>query len=394
MGNCSRFVSMAIVLFDNSNRTNLYPLTYTKALADLRFGILTIQERWERLTGLQVWVHTADYLRPLYAPIGEGLHYWIDASFIPCPELVTAILSLREGESISQQGQIIAAFLSMDASSFNQLNSFAYTKAIEVSNIKSIHYPWELVQLNDAMIRYDFGLISAGRQSAPIPGTVNIAGAENVFLEEGASLSFCTLNALTGPVYIGKNAVIMEGASIRGPFCLGENSVVKMNSRIYGATSLGPGCLGGGEIKNTILMANSNKAHDGYLGDAVIGEWCNFGAGSTNSNIKNTASDVKVWNMGTESYMQAGNKCGVMMGDYTRVSINASINTGAVMGISCNVFGAGLLPTIVPNFSWGVDGTRYEFNKAIDAIRNWKALKGKEISSAEIAVLAHIFSQS
>jgi NDP-sugar pyrophosphorylase family protein len=183
----------------------------------------------------------------------------------------------------------------------------------------------------------------------------------------------------------------MEGSVVRGPFSLGENSVLKLNSRVYGATTLGPDCMGGGEIKNTIMMASSNKAHDGYLGDSVVGEWCNFGAGSSNSNVKNTAGDIQLWDMDTESYVSVGNKCGVIMGDHSRVAINSSINTGSMIGVSCNVFGAGLLPTIIPNFSWGVNGTRYEFEKALTAIANWKNLKQQKLTEAEALVLKHIF---
>jgi UDP-N-acetylglucosamine diphosphorylase/glucosamine-1-phosphate N-acetyltransferase len=214
---------------------------------------------------------------------------------------------------------------------------------------------------NDEMTRKDYALVTKNRTSLPIPSTVNSIAPEHIFIEEGAKLSFCTINASTGPVYIGKNAEIMEGTAVRGPFVLGENSVLKMNSRVYGATTLGPSCMGGGEIKNSVMMGFSNKAHDGYLGDSVVGEWCNFGAGSSNSNIKNTAGEVKYGTCLKKNMLAAGQKCGVIMGDYSRAAINSSINTGTVIGVSSNVFGAGLLPTIVANFKWGVSGTAYEF---------------------------------
>lgn len=191
--------------------------------------------------------------------------------------------------------------------------------------------------------------------------------------------------------YIARDAEVMEGSAIRGPFYLGEGSVVKMNSRIYGATTIGPSCTVGGEIKNSILTGYSNKAHDGYLGDAVVGTWCNFGAGTTNSNVKNSAGPVKIWDFDAQVYRYAGTKCGVVMGDYSRVAINSSINTGTVIGVSANVFGAGLLPTIIPSFSWGVNGVNYQFSSALEAIANWKKLKHQDLLSEERDILTYIF---
>ena len=247
---------------------------------------------------------------------------------------------------------------------------------------------------NDTMIREDFKLVTKGRSSQPISPTVQVIQTADIFIEEGAKLEFCTLNSKTGPIYIGKEAEIMEGSCVRGPFSMGYNSVLKMNSRIYGATSLGPCCMGGGEIKNSVIMGYTNKAHDGYLGDAVIGEWCNMGAGSTNSNVKNTAGEVKVWNYATNSYLGVGQKCGLIMGDYSRVAINSSVNTGTIVGVSCNVFGAGLLPTIFNNFSWGSSGNRYDLKKAFFAIDNWKKMKNLHITEAETSILETIFAQN
>jgi UDP-N-acetylglucosamine diphosphorylase/glucosamine-1-phosphate N-acetyltransferase len=221
--------------------------------------------------------------------------------------------------------------------------------------------------------------------------SVKVTAPDQVFIEPGAKLEHCIFNASTGPIYIARDAEVMEGSVIRGPFYLGPGSVVKMNSRIYGATSIGPSCLAGGEIKNSILTGYSNKAHDGYLGDAVVGTWCNFGAGSTNSNVKNTAGPVKVWDFDAQKYRYAGIKCGVIMGDYSRVAINSAINTGTVIGVSANVFGAGLLPTIIPSFSWGVNGVRYDFTKALEAIGNWKKLKQQEMLQIETDILTYIF---
>ena len=203
-------------------------------------------------------------------------------------------------------------------------------------------------------------------------------------------MDYCILNASTGPIYIGKNAEVMEGSVIRGPFSLGDNSCLKAGSRIYGATTIGPGCVAGGEIKNSIIFGHSNKAHDGYLGDSVIGEWCNLGAGTSNSNLKNNASPVNIWT--PNGQMNAGIKCGVMMGDYSRTSINTSINTGTVIGVCCNVFGSGLTPKYIPNFSWGSEGVkRYEFEKALKNINEWKKFRNDAVTDNEKSILRYIY---
>ena len=343
---------------------------------------------------MPVFICTEKYLQPLYPEFEEGVHTWIDAAVVADTALIDTVLSLEPGNAIADEKGLIAGCIDISLRNFDRTNTLQKFVSIkDHAPVKRWEHPWQLVQWNDAMIRFDIDLQTKGMQFAAIPGSVNTIQPAQIFIEEGAKLSFCTLNAENGPIYIAKNAEIMEGSVIRGPFVLGENSVVKMNSRIYGATSLGPSCMAGGEIKNTVIMGFSNKAHDGYLGDSVIGEWCNFGAGSTCSNVKNTASTVKLWDIDTEQYLPVGNKCGVVMGDYSRVAINSSINTGTMIGVSCNVFGKGLLPTIIPNFSWGVDGTGYEFPKAIEAIDNWKKFKDQSVTTEETSVLAYIFEK-
>jgi UDP-N-acetylglucosamine diphosphorylase/glucosamine-1-phosphate N-acetyltransferase len=213
---------------------------------------------------------------------------------------------------------------------------------------------------------------------------------ENIFIEDGAVLSGVHLNATEGPIYIGKNALLMEGAAIRGPFVLGEKSVVKMNACIYGATSVGPYCTIGGELKNSILFGYSNKSHEGYLGDSIIGQWCNIGAGTSNSNVKNTAGPIQIWNEYQKSWETIGNKMGMLVGDYTRFAIQSSINTGAYIGVSSNIYGNGLLPKMIPNFSWGVV-KGYVLENAIEDIQNWKKMKGFQVSEAEKQVLSTLF---
>lgn len=384
---------MAIVLFDNSSRNSLFPLTYTKAVAALRFGILSIQERWSMKTKEEVFIKTDAYLQVLYPTPILNDHIWIDASVMPDEQLVNAIMELEANTCLIDDKGLIAGRISMPFLEFKPDLSL-YEKQIVIHNAKRLNYCWEMMLWNDAMIREDFKLVTKGRASQPISPTVQVLQTADIFIEEGAKLEFCTLNSKTGPIYIGKDAEIMEGSCVRGPFSIGFNSVLKMNSRIYGATSLGPCCMGGGEIKNSVIMGYTNKAHDGYLGDAVIGEWCNLGAGSTNSNVKNTAGDVKVWNYATNSYLGVGQKCGLIMGDYSRIAINSSINTGTIVGVSCNVFGAGLLPTIFNNFSWGVTGNKYDLKKAYFAIDNWKKMKNLHITPEETSILESIFAEN
>ena len=383
---------MAIVLFDNSSRNSLLPLTFTKAVAALRFGILSIQERWALKTKEEVFIKTEAYLQILYPSPTTEDHLWIDATVMADEHLFSVICNLENGACIVDEKGLVAGRLSIAIDAF-KADPTLFVKQTTVGQVKRLTYCWDMMLWNDSMIREDFKLVTKGRSSQPISPTVQVIQTADIFIEEGAKLEFCTLNSKTGPIYIGKDAEIMEGSCVRGPFSIGFNSVLKMNSRIYGATSLGPCCMGGGEIKNSVIMGYTNKAHDGYLGDAVIGEWCNIGAGATNSNVKNTAGDVKVWNYASNSYLGVGQKCGLIMGDYSRIAINSSVNTGTVVGVSCNVFGAGLLPTIFNNFCWGVTGNKYDLKKAFFAIDNWKKMKNSNITEAESSVLTSIFAQ-
>jgi UDP-N-acetylglucosamine diphosphorylase / glucose-1-phosphate thymidylyltransferase / UDP-N-acetylgalactosamine diphosphorylase / glucosamine-1-phosphate N-acetyltransferase / galactosamine-1-phosphate N-acetyltransferase len=251
-----------------------------------------------------------------------------------------------------------------------------------------------LFQLNDWAIRQDFTLLTVGRKSKAIDKSNHVINRKDIFIEPGATISHSIINAETGPVYIGKNAIIQEGCMIRGPFVLGEGSLLKMGAKIYGATTLGPYCMGGGEIKNSILMGYSNKAHDGYLGDSVIGEWCNLGAGTCTSNIKNTGGSI-VYDNGTGKKLPAaGNKGGLLMGDHSKAAINTAFNTGTVVGVCCNIFGAEAVPKHRGNFCWGAAGTtKYELAKAVSDIDNWKKLKGYTVTEADKKILKHIFEQ-
>ena len=377
---------------------NLYPFTLTRQIQDIRVGILTIREKWEILLGLPSFDRNEDDYKDLDRSVtfedaaSDGVCLMIHGNVLPSPKLIKAIRNLKNGEFISVNDNAGIVFR-VTKKEISEKHKIAVTKSISVKeDVKTIQYPWDIFRLNDWAIRQDFELLTKKRKSQSVPKSNKVIDPENIFLEKGAIVQHSTLNASAGPVYIGKNAEVMEGAIIRGPFALGEGACLKMGAKVYGATSIGPYCVAGGEIKNSVLFGYSNKAHDGYLGDSVIGEWCNMGAGTTNSNLKNNAGEVKVWT--PKGLVSAGMKCGVMMGDFSRTAINTSINTGTVIGVCCNVFGNGLTPKYIPNFSWGSEGVkRYEFEKALQDIEGWKKLKDQAVTENEKSILKYIFNR-
>jgi UDP-N-acetylglucosamine diphosphorylase/glucosamine-1-phosphate N-acetyltransferase len=386
---------MSIVLFDPPGRESLFPLTQTRAVADLRMGMLTVKERWQLWSGEEVHVLTAGYLQPSYAAALPGPHLFINAAVLPDEILRNRILQLNDGEALQDETGMIACRFNLNKEAFSFAGLSPHLQqVVTLTGVTHLQYPWELFMWNDAWARTDFDLLTKGKISQPIAATNQVAGADQVFIEEGAVVEFAMLNASTGPVYISKQALVMEGALLRGPLFIGEKTVVKMGTKIYGATTLGPGCSVGGELKNVVMQGYSNKAHDGYLGDAVVGEWCNMGAGTSNSNVKNTGGEVKMWHHATGKFIMVGFKCGLVMGDYTRTAINTAINTGSVIGCCCNVFGDGLTPKVIPDFTWGMKGlTRYEFEKALKDIDNWKKMKQCSLTEQDTFVLKHIFER-
>jgi UDP-N-acetylglucosamine diphosphorylase/glucosamine-1-phosphate N-acetyltransferase len=357
---------IAFILDDTLIKQHLFPFTLTRSAADIRIGILTIREKWEKLLDRKVTVNGDEYLsQPGRSPYGEPVVF--SANIVPGKAFAESLLN----------------------------GSYTQGTVFQQSTMRVLEHPWHIFEYNDWALREDYFLLTRNRQSQPLPAPVKALCPENIFVEEGAKLGHCIINAENGPVYLGKNSEIMEGAVIRGPFALCEGAVVKMGAAIYGATTIGPYSIVGGEIKNSVIFGYSNKAHHGYLGDAVIGEWCNLGAGSSNSNIKNTAAPVKVWDNAAKTFIVAGLKCGLMMGDYSRSAINTAFNTGTVVGVSANVFGEGLTPKFIPSFTWGYNqaGT-YRLEKAIEDIANWKKLKNQTLSEKEIQQLQHIFDGS
>ncbi len=384
---------MAIILFDNQYRKSFFPITATKAIGDVRLGILKIKEWWQMLMQQPVYISTEQYLQHLYNKAPNEEHIFIDATVIPDEFILHEIKKLRSKQALEDEVGLIAGKIKMEASIFNSKNyKQLFSEFNYCSFSKRLQQPFHFFQQNENILKAQYALITKNRESQPISATNRVINASNIFLEEGASVEHCILNASTGFIYIGKNATIMEGSIIRGDFALCENGVIKIGAKIYGATTIGINAVAAGEIKNVIIGDYSNKAHDGYLGDSIIGEWCNFGAGTSNSNVKNNGSDVMFWNNHSNQYENAGKKCGVIMGDYSRTAINTSINTGSNIGVCCNVFGAGLTPTLLNHFSWGIDKqSRYKLDKAIEDLYNWKQFKGKEISEDEVMVLKYIF---
>ncbi|MGH2553643.1 MAG: putative sugar nucleotidyl transferase [Chitinophagaceae bacterium] len=377
---------------------NLHPFTLTRKIQDIRVGILTIREKWERMLGMPSFDKKEDDYKELSRSVNideiddDDVYYMIHGNILPGSKLIKAIRRLKDGEFITAGGNsgIIYRFTKKQ---IEDKHNIKVNRAVVIkSEIQVIRYPWNIFQLNDPAIHQDFELLTRKKKSQPISKTNRVIRSSQVFLEKGVKMEHCFINASTGPVYIGKNAEVMEGCMIRGPFSMGEGACLKMGTKVYGATSLGPRCVVGGEVKNSVLFGYSNKAHDGYLGDSVIGEWCNLGAGTTNSNLKNNASEIKIWTLKGE--MNAGNKCGVMMGDYSRTAINTSINTGTVVGVCCNVFGNGLTPRYIPNFSWGSEGVkRYDIDKIFPDIDDWKKMKGETLSDNEKSILKYVFDK-
>ena len=382
---------MNYILFDGSVRNALLPFTYTKPVADLRIGILTIREKWEKHLGYTTTTLTEEYLEEKYPMVEMEKNVMINASFLPSTQLVKQIKNLKENQAIFSGGEVIAFFTTenQEIVNFEEYKQFDFEESI-----LKINNTWDLFSLNDKAIKLDFDLITEGRKSQPIPEGVNYLNKEDIFIEEGAEILFSTLNASTGPIYIGKDALIMEGSVIRGPFSLGDDSVIKMGAKIYGATTVGPSSKVGGEVNNSVIMGFSNKGHDGFLGNSVLGEWCNIGADSNNSNLKNNYAEVKLWSYETERFAKTGLQfCGLMMGDHSKCAINTMFNTGTVVGVSANIYGSNFPRNFVPSFSWGgaAGFSIYQINKAVETASLVFQRRGLEFDEQEKRILTHVF---
>src|SRR5690606_3621713 len=342
---------MNFILSDGEQREDFYPFTLTRPVSEIRIGILTIREKWEKWLGLPVSFKTEAYLSEKFPLRAEGDNIVINGGYLPDENLVRAVKGLGPGEALMDAGNYIAYRSGQVDRAFQ---ATAFTCLPHDFDGLSIKRTWDIFSKNGEALKADFQLLTQGRQSQPISPTNRVLAPENIFIEEGASMEFCILNATQGPIYIGKDAQVMEGCMIRGGFSLGEGAILKMGAKIYGPTTAGPHCKLGGEVNNSVLFANSNKGHDGYLGNSVLGEWCNLGADTNNSNLKNNYGQVRLWNYGSESFEPTGlHFCGMIMGDHSKSSINVMFNTGTVVGVSANVFGTGFPRNFIPSFSWG-----------------------------------------
>jgi UDP-N-acetylglucosamine diphosphorylase/glucosamine-1-phosphate N-acetyltransferase len=390
-----------IILFGDDHWFDLLPLTFTRPICELRVGILTIREKWEIFLEGKGSFITQDYLAAKYPIHIEKDNILINSSFLPDKQLVNYIKQLKLNEAILLGDELVAARLS-DAQ-FESLSdgndALRNLKGIDLAKESGIQFsritrPYHIFALNGQEIQNDFSLITKNRLSADISDTNKIFGKHPVFLEEGASMEYCIINTENGPVYIGKNALVMEGSMIRGGFAACEGSVVKMGAKIYGPTTAGPHCRIGGEINNTVFLANSNKSHDGYMGNSVIGEWCNIGADTNTSNLKNNYLPVRIWSYVSDGFEDTGLQfCGLIMGDHSKTGINTMLNTGTVVGVASNIFGDGFPRTFIPSFSWGgaAGFTSHKVNKAIETAEIVLSRRNQELTPEDKKILEHIY---
>lgn len=385
---------MNIILFDGPEWENMRPLTLTKPFGELRIGILSFKERWMKYLEGNFSYLTCDYLSKKYPTQFESKNLFINPSFFPNEALIEVIRNLKEGESLWQHNNLVAAFMSID----DFLNKdFAQSQKKLDDSVIHIKHLWDLFTYNGFAIQSDFELITKNRKSQPIPESNRFINPENIFLEENAKVEFAILNAKSGPIYIGKNSEIMEGSMIRGSFALCEKSVVNMGAKIYSDTTVGPYSKVGGELNNSILMAYSNKGHDGFLGNSVIGEWCNLGADTNTSNLKNNYASVKLWDYGQKKFVNTGLQfCGLFMADYSKSAINTQFNTGTVVGVSSNIFKQGFPPNFIPSFNWGGtrDSIRYNLNASYEAAEKMMARREKILTDIDKEILRFIYNET
>ena len=385
---------MNILLFDGPERNHLLPFTYLRPVAKLRIGIDCIQDKWEAILGNACSVYTQGYLQAKYPPLFSDSNTFINASFIPNTTLAEAIISLKMGQRLVKEDTVIAYKTDEQR---RPADLDVYTKIVFEGDLIHLKGVADLFLHNAAVLTQDFERVTLERKSAPISSTNRVIASENIFIEEGAKVECAILNASNGPIYIGKNAEVMEGSMLRGSIALCENATVKMGAKIYGGTTIGPFGKVGGELNNVLLFGYSNKGHDGFLGNAVIGEWCNIGAATDASNLKNNYGKLRLWNYEQERFTKTDLQfCGLMMGDFSRCSIHSTFNTATVVGICANLFGSGFPRTFLPSFSYGgAQGLKtYTFNKAVEANAAMMERREQALTDLDTAILAEVFEQS
>ena len=399
---------MNYILFDDYTRNDMLPLTFTRPVADIRIGILTIREKWDRYLKTSTSSLTEKYLSTKYPMVKESNNVLINGSVLPTPELVKAIKELKPDQALVCKDYIIAQNvieknldeldnIDQTIGEENERNEADALHEIEYTlpHIK-INYPWDIFAMNRQAIEDDFTLITHGRKSEKLSDSNKLIGKENIFVEAGAKIECATINASNGPVYIGKDAEIMEGCLVRGPFAILDNAILKMGAKIYGPTTIGPHSKVGGEVNNSVIFGYSNKVHEGFLGHSVLGEWCNIGADSNNSNLKNTYDEIKAWNYPQEKFIPTGLQfCGLIMGDYSKCGINTMFNTGTVVGVNANIIGHGFQRNFIPSFSWGnsfVGYTTFDLGKAFDVAERVYKRRELDFNSVDKDILQSIYN--
>lgn len=383
---------MNYVLFDESRRDNLLPLTFMRPVADIRFGILTIREKWEYFLKCKTSTLTENYLSAKFPLVKEKENIIINGAVCPNDKLLEEIGHLRAGQALVKGDTVIAMYL--NEADFEK-PSGAVEEIETEAEFLEINNTWDIFAKNGLALANDFELITKGRKSQKVPAHCLAINPENIFIEPGAEVLASTLNASTGPIYIGKEAIVMEGSNLRGPLALCEHAQVKMGAKIYGATTIGPWSKVGGEVNNSVIFGYSNKAHDGFLGHSVIAEWCNLGADTNTSNLKNTYDQVKLWSYPDESFIETGQQfCGLIMGDHSKCGINTMFNTGTVVGVSSNIFGSGFQRNFISSFKWGgVTGfSVFLPKKAIEVAKGMYGRRELEFTDTDAKLIEDVYN--
>ncbi|XOD69430.1 MAG: GlmU family protein [Flavobacteriales bacterium AspAUS03] len=382
---------MNFILADGPEWDTLLPLTFTRPTAEIRIGILTLREKWEHLLKTKTFTITQAHLEKKYPPPSEKDPYIsINPTFLPTKNLIQAIHSLEENQTLTKGKTIIALFENPSKISYpTPIKEIPYPY-----DLIHIEHPWDIFQQNIIALKQDFKLLTQDRKSAPLSKSNRVTG-KDIFIEESANVEYAILNAQSSPIYIGKKTQIMEGCLIRGGLALCEGAILKMGTKIYGATTIGPYCKVGGEINNSILFSYSNKAHDGFLGNSVLGQWCNLGAGTNTSNLKNNYSEVYMWNYTAgQTVSKKLKSCGLFMGDHSKSAINTQFNTGSVVGVSANVFGYGFPPKHIPSFTWGgiQKSDLFNFEKACETAQLMMSRRNQTFYSIDKEILRYVFN--
>jgi len=384
---------MNYILFDGASRKALLPFTYTRPVADIRIGVLTIREKWEKYLGYTTSTVTEEYLSEKFPMVELEDNIMINASYLPSKNLVKIVKALVLNQAVFDKDEPIAFYVKEG----EEVDFDTYDIITLDQDVLTVKNTWDIFSKNDEAIRQDFELLTQGRESQSIPDSNKVIAPNNVFIEEGATLEFTILNASNGPIYIGKDAEIMEGSIIRGPFALCDHATIKMGAKIYGGTTVGPYSKVGGEVNNSVLFGYSNKGHDGFIGNTVLGEWCNLGADTNTSNLKNNYAPVRLWSYETEGFAKTGLQfCGLMMGDHSKCGINTMFNTGTVVGVNANIFGGGFPRNFIPSYSWGGSGgfTTFLTKKAFEVAKVVMSRRKEEFTEQDKAILEHVFEET